>query len=426
MELSIRDTTGQDLVLTPPKWHWRPWLYGAVGLLGAGVLWLFVASWLTQLSTDRSIPRSDIRTALVTRGDVRRELAAEGKLVVANSPTLYSSAEGIITYRYKAGDAVNTGDLLLTIESPSLSSELAQAEATLDRLLAELNAQQLGARQITITDHQTEEKIQLELTAAERNFERFRQGYEKQFISRWDFEKAEDQLRLAKLTAGQWPQTRKLNEEVAHTRIENARLQVQSQQAVVDELKRRTAALQVFSPVTGQVGALAHKQKAVVSQFSPLITVVDLSRFEVEVSVPESYAADLQPQMPVEIQLDGQKHPAELTAIAPEVTGGQLTLRLGFTGEPPARLRQNQRVSSRILLEQKQNVLRLPKGIYLDADQGRSLFRVRGDIAERVPVKLGAQGLLEVEVLDGLEQGDEVIISDTADLRSLNRIFLSN
>lgn len=426
MELSIRDTTGQDSVIAPPKWHWRPWLYGAAVVASLYITWLFLSVWLTQLSTDRSVSRSDIRTATVARGDVRRELAAEGKLVVANSPTLYSSAEGIITYHYKAGDAVSTGDLLLTIESPSLSSELAQAEAALHRLLAELNAQKLGARQIAISDRQTEEKIQLEMTAAERNFARYRQGYERQFISRWDFEKAEDELRLAKLSAEQWPQTRQLNEEVAHTRIENARLQVQSQQAVVDELQRRVAALQVFSPVTGQVGALAHKQKAVVSQFAPLITVVDLSRFEVEVSVPENYAADLRPKMPVELQLDGKQHPAEITAIAPEVTAGQLTLRLGFTAEPPASLRQNQRVSTRILLEQKQNVLRLPKGIYLDADQGRSLFQVRGEIAERVPVRLGAQGLREVEIIDGLREGDEVIISDTAEWRTLNRIFIAD
>lgn len=424
MDMTIRDTTGQDIALKTTAWPLRRWALGVAALAVTYGLWLLFSGWLAQLSTDRSVHSAEIRTAVVARGEVRRELAAEGKLVVANSPTLYSSAEGILTYHYKAGDAVAAGDLLLTIDSPSLGSELAQAEATLGRLTAEWNAQQLNARQTAIADGQTREKIQLELTAAERNFARYRQGFERQFISRWDFEKAEDLLRLAQLAAEQWPQTQKLNSEVASTRIENARLQMASQKAVVEELQRRLAALRVFSPVTGQVGALAHKQKAAVSQFAPLITVVDLSRFEVEVAVPETYTAELQPKMPVELLLEGQTHAAEITAIAPEVTAGQLTLRLGFTGEPPAVLRQNQRVSTRILLQQKHHVLRLPKGIYLDADQGRSLFRVQNQIAERIPVQLGAQGILDVEILSGLVEGDVVIISDTAEWRTLDRLFI--
>lgn len=427
MQSPIRDTHSQDRAIRQQKSVWRPALLILAGMGLLLLMGILAKSWSRQLATDRNVARESLRLAPVMRGDVRREFSAEGTLVVASSPTLYSTAEGIVTYRVKAGDAVAQGDLLLSIDSPSLSSEQVRAQAALGQLQAELTRLVLTLKQTTIADVQALEKSQLQLRTSQRNFARFQQGFNEHFVSRLEFEKAEETLQLAQLVARQLPETQRLNRNIVQAQMEGLRLQLASQQAVVDELQRRLEGLNLRSPVTGQVGSLALKQQAAVSQFAPLITVVDLSRFEAVVSVAESYAKELLTGMPVSLSLqEGQSQAGQIVAIAPEVNAGQINLRLGFSQGQPANLRQNQRVSAQILLERKPQVLFLPNGLYLDADHGRSLFVVRGNTAERVPVALGARGLRQVEIQQGLVEGDEVIVSDTSDLRDMKRLYITD
>lgn len=403
------------------------WVFAtAIIIAGIGILIWLSMDWIMQLKTQRSMPREHLRFAQVTRGDLRREFAMEGSLVVANSPTLYSSAEGIVTYHVKAGDPIKQGDLLLSIESPSLSSELTQANARLEELNAQLNQIELTMQHNAVMDRQAQEKSQLELRASERNFARFQQGFSQHFVSRLEFEKAEEALQLSQLAAAQLPTVQQINRKINQNQLRGLQQQVHSQAAVVNEYTRRMQALRIVSPVNGQVSDLVAKQQAAVNALSPLITVVDLSRFEVEADIAEHYAREIRPGMTVNLVLDGQTHPGTIVAIAPEVSSGQINVRLGFSGVQPANLRQNQRVSAQILLEQKSQVLIIPAGLYLDTDQGKSLFVVTGQVAKRTPVQIGARGISQVEVQQGLNAGDEIIISDTSALRDIDSLFITN
>ena len=97
------------------------------------------------------------------------------------------------------------------------------------------------------------------------------------------------------------------------------------------------------SPVDGIVGTLAVAERASVAQNAPLLTVVDLTAFEIEFQVPESYADDLGLGMDAEVTYAARKYAAKVSAVSPEVRQGQVTGRLRFSGETPQGLRQNQR-----------------------------------------------------------------------------------
>ncbi|MEY4590421.1 MAG: hypothetical protein RL497_2497 [Pseudomonadota bacterium] len=423
---AIESRLNQDRMLQRPN---RLGLLVLAVATGVGVVSLLAwlsQDWISQLKAQRSLPREHLRFAEVIRGDLRREFAIEGSLVVANSPTLYSSAEGIVTYHVKAGDPIKQGDLLLTIESPSLNSEFTQANAQLEQLKAQLTQIELTLQYNAVMDRQAQEKSQLELRASLRNFARFQQGFAEHFVSRLEYEKAEEALQLSQMSAAQLPSMQQINRDITQNQRKGLQQQVHSQEAVVKEFSRRMQALRMVSPVNGQVSSLILKQQAAVSALGALITVVDLSRFEVEADVAEHYARDIRPSMPVTLILDRQPHQGTIVAIAPEVSGGQINVRLGFSGMQPENLRQNQRVSAQILLEQKSQVLIIPAGLYLDADQGKSLFIVNGQMAQRTPVRIGARGISQVEVQHGLNEGDAIIISDTSALRDVDRLFINN
>src|SRR3546814_16515888 len=100
--------------------------------------------------------------------------------------------------------------------------------------------------------------------------------------------------------------------------------------------------------------------------------VVDLYKFEVEIKVPESFARDLGTGIPAQVTSNGKVYKAEVSAVSPEVVNGEVNARLRFAdGQQPPGLRQNQRLSSRIVLDTRQNVPLVERGPFLVQDGGR-------------------------------------------------------
>jgi HlyD family secretion protein len=195
------------------------------------------------------------------------------------------------------------------------------------------------------------------------------------------------------------------------------------QRAVLAELDRRLDTLEVRSPVAARVGSVAVADRAAVAANAPLMTVVDLSRLEVELLVPESHAADLGLGMPVELRA-GSAVPAAgtLSAIAPEVLSGQVQVRVRFDGALPDGLRQNQRVAGRILIDRRAGVLTLPRGSFVEVLGGREAYVIEGDQAQRRPIVLGALGVATVEVLQGLREGEQVVVGGLESFEGAPRV----
>ena len=153
---------------------------------------------------------------------------------------------------------------------------------------------------------------------------------------------------------------------------------------------------------------------------------MDLSQFEVEAQVPESYAEDLAIGMHAEVIAGQSRYAAILISVSPEIIANQVTVRLRFADDVPPGLRQNQRLTTRVLLEEKTNVLLVERGQFLDSGGGRIAYRVDGDLAQRTTVTIGARSLNAVEVVDGLAEGDTIIVSTIEAFSSAERVLLSN
>jgi len=193
----------------------------------------------------------------------------------------------------------------------------------------------------------------------------------------------------------------------------------------VGNLQRRVNELEIRSTVSGIVGSIVVDQKAVVSANQPLVTVVDLGAFEVEARIPESYADELGIGMAAEVQYNGVTYQAELTSLSPEVINSEVVGRIRFSAQSPPGLRQNQRVTARIVMDQLENVLTLQRGAFTDDGGGRIAFVIGEDgMARKREITLGVQSVNRVEVASGLEEGEEVIISSIAEFKDKETIRL--
>jgi len=193
--------------------------------------------------------------------------------------------------------------------------------------------------------------------------------------------------------------------------LRTSELDVSRQRGVVANLQRRVDELTVRSPVDGIVGSVDVRQRSAVAANDPLLTVVDLSVFEIELAIPESYADDLAVAMPAEITHGGSRYTGQLTSVSPEVRNGQVVGRVRFTGEAPADLRQNQRVGVRLVLEERPDALMVDRGAFFESGGGRVAYTVTDGIARRTPIATGATSIGKVEVLQGLREGDRIVIS---------------
>jgi HlyD family secretion protein len=422
----IRGTEAQDVPLTvrPPLWR----RHRIALALGAGVLVPLVLLGLAfkgWLGTGQVIARERLRLATVTRGHFVRDAAAEGTVVAAVSPTLYAVAPGTVSYTVRAGDAVHKGQALATLESPELTNELQREQATLDSLDAALARQQIEIRRQMLASQQHSDLAQVAINAAERELKRSKWAWDQRVISERDYTRAIDEVSTSKLNFDHARDTAALERDSLALELRTKRLERDRQALTVAALRQRVAELTVRSPVDGMVANLAQPQRTRVPADAPLLTVVDLTAFEIEFQVAEIYARDIRPGMHADLSVEGRSVPGTVTAISPEVRQNLVVGRVKFSGSQPPGLRQNERVAVRIVIDERDNVLKFERGSFID-DNTRALYVVRGSHAVRVPVMLGAASVAEIEVIRGLTAGDQVVISDMRDADRAAQTTISN
>ena len=423
----IRDTSAQDRpVDQAPRMRLRRYKLigaGAGGLLLLVLVVVLVRSWM---GAEVSVPRERVRIAEVTRGEFIRDVSAQGTVVAAVSPTLFAIAAGTVHYLVHAGDSVKTQQPIAQIDSPELRNELEREQATLAGLEVDVQRQSIDTRRQLLTNQQTIDLANVAIQAAQREERRAEDSWGKHLISERDYEKARDDAVAAAVNHKHAVQTAQLQKESLQFELSARRLERDRQRLVVQDLQRRVGDLEIKSPVDGIVGTLAVNERASVPQSAAVITVVDLSAFEVEFQVPETYADDLKVGMDAEITYGAKKYAATVNAVSPEVKQGQVTGRLRFSNDVPKGLRQNQRLSTRIVLEQRDGVLKVARGPFLDSGGGRIAYLVQDGIASKVSIQTGATSVSEVEILQGLAPGNQIIISNLGDFERVETVRLTN
>ncbi|HET7797042.1 MAG TPA: efflux RND transporter periplasmic adaptor subunit [Nevskia sp.] len=407
----------------PPAWRrFAPWIAAGTALL-IGIA-LLVPGARRVLSADASVALSRLSVATVERGDFVRDIAAEGRIVAAVSPTLYAPAAGIVQLKAKAGDRVEKDAVIAVIDSPELTNRLAQEQAALAALDIDWQRAKLQARRQQLTVQEAVDRAQVDRNTAAREVERSRKAFEQGAYSELQVLRNEDALEKAEFALTRAREDLKLEPEQIRFDVESKKLARDRQQLLVADLSRQVSQLALRSPVAGQIGQLLVAERASVARDLPLMTVVDLSALELEIKVPETFAKDLATGIPAEITGGGKSWPGEISAVSPEVVAGQVSARVRFSGAQPEGLRQNQRLSSRILLDEKKGVLLVQRGPFLDTGAGRVAYVVKDGGAVRTAIEVGATSLNKVEILGGLAEGDRVVISGTDDFNGAERVVL--
>jgi HlyD family secretion protein len=400
---------------------WRQ-VAGGAGGLAALALVLGAAPRLLR----PSVARASVRTAVVEEGPLEATVTATGTVVPEVEEVISSPVDArVVRIRKRPGDLLARGE-------PILELDLAAARLLVDRLDRELAVkqnQQAGTRvelEARLADLQGQREVKsLELAAQRSRTARDRDLHARGFLS--VDEVSQSELTLARVAV----ELKKIDTEIEHahraTRIQVAGLALERSTVERD----RDEARRVLDLATTKADRKAvltwtvTEEGAAVKKGDVLARLADLSSFRVDASVSDIHAQRLRVGQPVLVQIDEEHRLAgAIAAIQPTIKDGAVTFQVALAERGSPLLRANLRVDVLVVIGKKDRALRVRRGPFAEGEGLRQVFVIRGGRAVRTAAQLGLASATHLEVLQGLERGDEVVISDLSAYLSHRELVL--
>ncbi len=421
----IENSSSMDRPVTVPSGFTRPRVIAAAAvallLVAGAIAFPSIRRWARA---DRSIDATTLGTGVVTRGDLRREISVQGRVVASLHPTLVAQASGIVSLRAKGRPGREQRRGARIIDSPELRSTLEQARAQSLSAQADAERQKIVTRQSDTRLREEAAIARTKLEAARRELVRAETLHKEGLYSAGDYEKAQDGVHVAELEFQQATSEIGLTKESGDFDVRTRVLQAERQQAATTELEKRYDSLTIRAPFSGMIASLAVNDRDAVTTNQPILNIVNLSSLELELQIPEEYANETKIGTTVSISFGNGEQPGHITAVSPEVVNNQLTARAVPDGGWPPGMKQNQRATVRLVFESKRGVLKVPRGAWLDAGGGHTAYVVDSGSATRRAITVGSISISEVEIASGLREGERIIVSDTSSFGDARTVIL--
>jgi multidrug efflux pump subunit AcrA (membrane-fusion protein) len=197
-------------------------------------------------------------------------------------------------------------------------------------------------------------------------------------------------------------------------------------QAIYDLKKQQLDALKVRAGLAGELTSLPLAVGQHVTMGTMLAEVEQPNQFKAQLRIPETQARDIQLGQPASIDTHNGIAEGTVSRIDPAVVNGTVTVDVKLVGKVPDGARKDLSVDGTIDLERLKDVLYVGRPAFGNEESTISLFRMdpEGKAAVRVPVKVGRASVNAIQVLQGLHEGDTVILSDMSRYDTTDRIRL--
>jgi HlyD family secretion protein len=389
-----------------------------VGLAAIALVWLVER-------VRPGVRRGEIRTARVERGAVEATISATGTVVPAYEHVITSPIESRVTrILLKPGDALEEGRPILQLDTQETSAALEKLD---DQISLKENEREQAlldhARQKTALRTRREIKA-LELQSREYEAARCRKHFDEGLFSQDEVRQAETEAERVRIELRQIDESLANLEGTLERDLQGLELELAILRKDRAETGRRLELATAASDHPGVLTWVLPSEGMAVRRGDELARVADLSAFRVEATVSDVHASRILPGLPVLVQSADLRLEGTVSAVRPMVENGVITLDVALAERSHPGLRQNLRVDVRIVVERVEDCLRIPRGPYMTPDGTRAVFAIRGDRALRTPVRFGITNIDFYQILEGLEEGDEVIVSDMSDHMHVTEVKL--
>jgi HlyD family secretion protein len=399
-------------------------------LVGSGIVVLVVAiSWiLSRLGPAApSVDRDSILTGTVQRGDMTISVRGPGTLVPEHIHYISALTAGRVDrVHIQAGETVDSSTVVLELSNPDVDLAALQAqqqwtsaqgalvelrrtlgsqEAAQASAVASARATYLNARREAVADSALAARQLIAMNDARRTAETAD-------AARAELDAAQKQLDL-------------LNQTM-QDQLSVQRDQVDRLKSIYEYQQRRVASMQVTAGAPGILQDLTLQPGQWVQSGTELARVAQPGSLKAQINIPQSQIRDVALGQNVLVDLRTDTVPGRVSRIDPNVQQGAVQIDVHLTGELPRAARPDLSVDGTVIIDHLSDVLHVDRPTYGESQSTVGLFKLveGGHAAVRVPVKLGRASVDEVEVLSGLKEGDQVILSDMSRFGDVDRVKL--
>lgn len=385
--------------------------YFLAGVFVIFVLWLL----LRDKSSTLKVNSNTITIGEVLQGEFDDYVRVSGQVQPITVVQVSLLEGGMVEEKLiEEGAMVKKGDVLVRMSNSQLSLQILQSEA-------DLAEQENFLRNTTVTMEQEKldlEKQRLEYTIdterKRRKYEQYRRLDEEKLVAHEDYLQAKEDYELAVKSLELVLARQKQDSIYRSVQMNNLEESLNSMRRSIQLVRERVENLNVKSPIDGQLGSL----DVILGQSIPTGTKIgqvnDLSDYKIEANIDEHYIDRVQSGLNATFERQGVTYNTVVEKVYPEVTDGQFKADFYFSGERPDNIRIGQTYYLNLQLGQPTKSIYIPRGVFYQSTGGTWIYVLSedGTKAYRRDIRIGRQNPQYYEVLEGLEPGEKVIVSN--------------
>jgi RND family efflux transporter MFP subunit len=404
----------------------QQYIWGACGVVALAAIAFFVARLKPAAPT---VDRATVWTETVKRGPMVRQVRGPGTLVPREDKIRLIPAETdstVVRILVLPGAKVEPSTLIMELTDPKVQQEMldaqlqlkaAKADLTNTRAKLESDLMTQKAAASTVGSDESQQKLQAQTDKS---------LYDLGVISGLTYSASKGKADDLSTRNDLEKQRLTLNEKAIETQLAVQQTKVDQAQALLGLYQKQQDALSVRAGISGVLVDLPHQVGEHVAPGTTLAKVVQPDQLKASLKIAETQARDIQIGQPAEIDTHNGVIPGKVSRIDPAVQNGTVTVDVELAGALPQGARPDLSVDGTIDLDRLANVLYVGRPAFGNENSTISLFKLSADgkTAVRVPVKVGRASVNSIQVIEGLQDGDTVILSDMSRQDNTDKIRL--
>jgi HlyD family secretion protein len=404
----------------------RQWIATGVGVLVLAGVAFFVSRLKPAAPT---VDRATVWTDEVKRGPLLRQVRGPGSLVPREDRIRLIPAETeatVVRIRVLPGAKVQPDTVLMDLVDPTVQQELLDAQLQLKAAQADLTNVRAKLQRDLMTQKASAATVGADYSQAKLQAQTDKSLYDLGVISGLTYNASKGKADELTTRDGLEKERLTLNEKAIATQIAVQQTKVEQAQALLALKQRQQDALSVRAGISGVLVDLPHQVGEHVDPGTTLAKVVQPDQLKASLKIAETQARDIQIGQPSEIDTHNGVIPGKVMRIDPAVVNGTVTVDVELAGALPLGARPDLSVDGTIDLDRMANVVYVGRPAFGNENSTISLFKLGADgkTAVRVPVKVGKASVNSIQVIEGLQEGDTVILSDMSRWDNTDKIRL--
>jgi HlyD family secretion protein len=373
-----------------------------------------------------SIARARIRTARVDAGSIEATITASGTVLPEFEQVISSPVNArVLKIRERPGAILSKGEAIIRLDLNESLLAIEKLNQQIE-LIQNQQAQKKLALENMLIDLRGRWDIKnLEYRSAKASTSRNRMLFRQRLLAEERLREIELIEEKAAFELKQLEEEQRNAQQLTKTQLEGLALEMKTLEGERNEARRQLELATTKSDRDGVLTWVINEEGSTVQKGALLARIADLSSFRVEATVSDVHASRLTAGLPVRVKLnDAISLAGSVARINPTVTNGAMTLVVNLDDKSNPQLRANLRVDVLIETARKERALRIKRGPFANGEGATDLFVIRGDAAIKTQARFGISSADHYEVVQGLLEGDEVIISEMTDFMHLKEVRL--